>query len=232
VDDRVNDRVYVHQRLAIEGGGRGAMIELLRTRWAPHLERRYGVRLFGIWATVGSTGEWPEVRVQWEVDDWAHWGRAQAGQVPMEERDVFLTELWAQALELRTSGHTMLLEPAPCSPDLATITAAALAPEVVLHEDVRSRPGLMGEYHRALEAELVPLAEARGLRLLGAYRHALVPNIGVNLWALPDWDHWRALMEAEPDDPEMRAWTERQAAWLADLDGFLVVPPPAMALRT
>jgi hypothetical protein len=39
-------------------------------------------------------------------------------------------------------------------------------------------------------------------------------------------------MEAEPHDAELRVWTDRQGTWLADSDAFLVVPPPATALRT
>ena len=39
-------------------------------------------------------------------------------------------------------------------------------------------------------------------------------------------------MEAEPDDTELRAWTDRQGEWLADIDGFLVAVPPSGALRT
>src|SRR4029078_10068319 len=51
----VNEHVYIHERIAIEGGDRGRMIEMIRSRWAAHLERRHGVRLVGVWATVGST---------------------------------------------------------------------------------------------------------------------------------------------------------------------------------
>ena len=228
----MNHCVYIHERIPIEGGGRGRMIEMLRTRWAPHLEQAHGVRMVGVWATVGSTGEWPEVRVQWEMDDWEHFAGAQGGQYPMEVRDVYLAEIWNQALEYRRGGHSMLLRPAPFTPDLATITADALAGEVVLVEDVRTRPGRMADYHAALASELLPVAEARGLRLLGAYEHALVPNTGMNLWALRGWDDWQRLMETEPDDAELAAWTERQGEWLADIDGFLVVAPPAEALRT
>ena len=125
-----------------------------------------------------------------------------------------------------------MLRPAPFSPDLATIVRDDITGDVVLHEDVRSRPGQMGAYHEALHTELLPLAEARGLRLVGAYEHALRPNIGLNLWALQGWDHWHTLMEAEPTDAEWQAWTVRQGEWLADIDGFLVVPPPQEALRT
>ena len=228
----MNERVYVHECIAIEGGGRGRMIELIRNRWAPHLARDHGVRLVGVWATVGSTAAWPEIRAHWEMDDWEHFARAQRGQYPMEERDVYLTELWNQALEYRHGGRSLLLRPAPFSPDLATIQAERITGDLILHEDVRSLPGRMADYHAALHDEYVPLANARGLRLLGAYEHALVPNTGINLWALPSWEHWQSLMEAEPDDRELAAWTLRQGEWLADIDGFLVAVPPAKALRT
>lgn len=228
----MNDCVYIHECIPIEGGARGKMIEMIRTRWAPHVERMYGVRLFGVWAEVGSTAAWPQVRVQWEMDDWDHFAAAQAGQLPMEERDVFVTDLWNQALEYRRGGHSSLLCPTAFSPDLAALAAGGIGGELVLHEDVRSLPGRMADYHAALEATYLPLAEARGLRLLGAYAHALAPNVGVNLWTIDGWERWQALMEAEPTDAEMREWSDGQGEWLEDIDGFLVAVPPAAALRT
>jgi hypothetical protein len=228
----MNHSVYIHDRISIEGGARGRMIEMIRTRWAPHLEYAHGVRLVGVWATVGSTAEWPEVRVQWEMDDWDHFSRSQSGQYPMEERDVFLAEIWNQALEYRRSGQSMLLRPAAFSPDLQSIRTQSLTGDIVLHEDVRSLPGRMADYHAALRDAYLPLAEARGLRLLGAYEHALVPNTGLNLWGIRGWDHWQALMEAEPSDTELRAWTDGQGEWLADIDAFIVAAPPSGALRT
>lgn len=230
----MNNCVYIHERIPIEGGGRGRMIELIRTQWAPHVEHVSGVRLLGVWATVGSTAEWPEICVQWEMDHWDHFARAQANQYPMEARDVFLAGLWDQALEYRKGGHSMLLRAASFSPNVATIGAGEITGDVVFHEDVRSLPGRMGDYHAALESEYLPLAEARGLRLLGAYEHTLMPNIGVNLWALRGWEHWQELMEADSEerDHELREWTGRQGEWLADIDGYLVASPPAAALRT
>ncbi|MBW2425135.1 MAG: hypothetical protein JRG86_12860, partial [Deltaproteobacteria bacterium] len=58
----MNDCVYIHDCIPIEGGARGRMIEMIRTRWAPHLAHEYGVRLVGVRATVGGTAEWPDVR--------------------------------------------------------------------------------------------------------------------------------------------------------------------------
>lgn len=228
----MNDCVYIHECIPIEGGARGKMIEMIRSRWAPHVAAVYGVRLLGVWAEVGSTAAWPQVRVQWEMDDWDHFARAQAGQYPMEERDVFVTDLWNQALEYRRGGHSSLLRPAAFSPDLATVEASGVGGEIVLHEDVRSLPGRMPDYHAALAAEYLPLAEARGLRLLGAYEHAIVPNTGINLWAISDWAHWQTLMESEPGDAGLREWSDGLGRWLVDIDGFLVAVPPSGALRT
>lgn len=228
----MNECVYIHDTLPIEGGGRGRMIEMIRSRWAPHLEHSHGVRLVGVWATVGSTAEWPEVRVLWEMNDWDHFAAAQNGQFPMEDRDVFLADIWSQALEYRRGGHSMLMRPAPFSPDLAIIRTEALSGDIILQEDVHALPGRMADYHNALSSEYLPLAEARGLHLLGAYEHALLPNQGMNLWMLRDWQHWQALMESEPEDTELRAWSEGQGEWLVDIDGFLVATPPSGALRT
>jgi hypothetical protein len=150
----------------------------------------------------------------------------------MEERDVYLTELWSQALDYRKHGHAALLLPALFSPDRAAVQSQGLAGEVILHEDVRALPGRMADYHEALHSRCLPLAQKRGLRLLGAYSHALTPNIGLNLWALRGWDHWRDLMQAEASDHEWRSWTEGQREWLEDSDAFLVVQPPQGALRT
>ncbi|MBW2499513.1 MAG: hypothetical protein JRF61_19695 [Deltaproteobacteria bacterium] len=122
----------------------------------------------------------------------------------MEERDVFLTDLWNQALEYRLGGHSMLLRAASFSPALAAIRADGIEGDIILHEDFRSLPGRMSDYHASLRDEYLPLAESRGLSLLGRYEHAILPNTGMNLWVLRDWAHWQERMEAEPEDEELR----------------------------
>jgi hypothetical protein len=220
--------VYIHERVDIEGGGRGKFIELIRGAWAAHALERYGVRLAGVWATVGSTANWPEAHLLWEMDDWEHFARAQQAQYPLEDKDAFGTELWFQALEYRQRGAATLLEPATPGPERREARAA-----ICLYEDVRSRPGALGAYHEALVREYLAVAESRGLTLLGAFRCALRPNTGVNLWELRGgWDHWRELMESELSDPGVRQWLERSREWLEDIDGYALAAPPAQPLRT
>lgn len=220
--------IYIHERVDIEGGGRGKLIELIRGPWATHARERYGVRLAGVWATVGSTANWPEVHLLWEMDDWEHFARAQAAQYPLEDKDAFGTELWFQALEYRRGGTALLLEPA--GPICARREARAA---ICLYEDVRSRPAALGAYHEALVREYVPVAESRGLTLFGTFRCVLRPNTGVNLWELRGgWDHWRELMESEHSHPAVQQWLARSREWLEDIDGYTLAAPPAQALRT
>ena len=219
--------VYIHERIEIEGGGRGKFIELIRGAWAEHARERYAVRLAGVWATVGSTANWPEAQLIWAMDDWDHFARARQAQYPLEDKDAFGTELWYQALDYRQRGTATLLEPG--------VGAAALDPSasIYVYEDVRSKPGALGAYHEALAREYVAIAESAGLTLFGAFRCALRPNTGINLWALRGgWDRWREWIEGEFSNPALRKWLERSSEWLEEIDGYALAAPPAQALRT
>ena len=219
--------VYIHERIDIEGGGRGKFIELIRGAWAEHSRERYAVRLAGVWATVGSTANWPEVQLLWEMDDWDHFARARQAQYPLEDKDAFGTELWFQALDYRQRGIATLLEP--------VFPAAVHDPggSIYVYEDVRSKPGALGAYHEAIAGEYLPVADSLGLALFGAFRCVLRPNTGINLWALRGgWDRWRELIEAEFSHPGLRKWLERSREWIEEIDGYALAAPPAQALRT
>ncbi len=224
--------VYVFERINVIGGGRGKFVELVRRKWAAHAEAAHGVRLAGVWATVGSTAAWPEANVLWEMDDWAHFAAASAAQHPMEERDSYALELWRQALDWRSGGESALLVPSSFTPTVAQLRAGGVSGPVSLYEEVRTLPGKMDAYHAALEAEYLPAAGARGLRLMGAYRHAVQPNRGVNIWVIASWDDCRRIMESDESHPGVAQWRRRCAGLLDDQNGWLIVPPPQGALRT
>jgi hypothetical protein len=158
--------VYVHERIEIDGGGRERFIDLVRGVWADHAAERFEIRLAGLWATVGSSANWPEAQVLWEMRDWEHFAQARQSQYPLEDKDSYGTELWHRALQYRKHGHASLLVPAPFAP-----TGERPTGQVYLIEDVQSRAGGMEAYHRALELDGIPTA--REVELFGAYRHAL-----------------------------------------------------------
>ena len=224
--------LYLFERIDITGGGRGKVVKLIRNQWAQYAEQRYGVRLAGVWATIGSTGAWPEANLLWEMDDWQHFATASAAQYPMEDRDPYLNELWRMALAWRASGRTSLLIPSAFTPTLADIRQRADASQVLIYENVQTLPGKMDASHAALRSEYLPQAEAAGIRLMGAYRHAIRPNVGVNLWIHRDLDHWAELMETHYTEDGLRAWHGRCRDLLESSEGWTLAAPPERVLRT
>ena len=224
--------VYIFERITIIKGGRGKFIDLIRRKWGPQNEAKHGVHMAGLWATAGQTADWPEANVLWEYSDWAHFAEASQNQYPREDKDPYLNELWRQALDWRSGGVSDLLEPSAFSPDRAEREAGGIEAPVVQFERIKTKKGKMAEYHAAIESELVPAAKERGVELMGAYRHAIRPNEGINLWFLKDWDHARAVWEAEQDGPQAKEWRRRAGELLADFRAHLIVRPPEGALRT
>jgi len=222
--------VYIFERMSVIGGGRGRLVEHIRRKWAPHAEAAHGVRLAGVWATVGSTAAWPEADALWEMDDWSHFAKAMETTHPLEEQDSYELELWRQALDWRSSGHSMLLTATTFSPSGAQLRA--LVGPVILYEEVETLPGKMDAYHAALQQHYLPVAKQRGMRLFGAYRHAIQPNFGVNLWSFESWDKCREALESEEGDSGVLTWRDRCKDLLVDQDGWLLAAPPASLLRT
>ena len=141
IEDALGKRCLIGAfTIPIEGGGRGKMIEMLRTRWAPHLANVYGVRLLGAWAEVGSTAAWPQVRVQWEMDDWEALGRAAGARLPLADKDPYGCEIERHSLPLRSGGRRSLLVATSYSPDRARIQAERLSAAVVMQESFVARP--------------------------------------------------------------------------------------------
>lgn len=224
--------IHVFETIDVIGAGRGALIDRIQTGWAPHLEDEFGIHMVGVWATAGSTGNWPEANILWEMDDWEQFGRAQAARFPLEEKDPYGCELERHSLPLRSGGRHDLLIGATFSPSRVQVEAEGRAGTVILRENVRSRPGAFADYQAAVETEYVPLASRRGIELLGSYAHALRPNHGMNLWSFRDWTHVRETMEAIDTDDERATWAAREAELLDDIEGWLLAPPPATALGT
>ena len=224
--------VYVFETMHVIGAGRGALIDRLLTGWAPHLEDQFGIRMVGVWATAGSTANWPEANALWEMDDWEQFGRAQNARFPLEEKDPYGCELSRHSLPLRAGSRHDLLVGAAFSPSRADLRAQHAEGKVVLRENVRSRPGRFEEYQAALASEYLPIAAADGLTLVGSYAHALRPNVGMNLWAFRDWAHVCATMERADEPNDRAAWTARERELLEDSEGWLLARPPTGTLGT
>ena len=78
---------------------------------------------FGVWATVGSTGAWPQVVNMWELNGWkglaANFEHELVGH---GAQDPSLAEWWAVASELRRGGFDRIVAPEAWSPTIDELT--------------------------------------------------------------------------------------------------------------
>lgn len=217
--------VYVLERHDVIDAGRGALLEMLRDRWGPHLHERFGLEQVGLWATVGSTGRWPEAWSLTAAPSREAFAEAMDGMYPMEARATYAYEIWRHSLKVRRGGATHLLTVAVGDP------AGAQDHPACLLEVVQVRPGRRDDYHRAVVETLAPLNATRRIMMVASFDDVLVPTRAFTLWSLPEWGAQQMPLTAA-DGSEAAAWFERLDDLADDAYGFLLAPAPKTRLGT
>ena len=73
----------------------------MTANWCPVGRRERNMNCFGVWATVGSTGAWPQVVNLWELNGWkglaANFEHELVGR---GAQDPSLAEWWSVAVDL------------------------------------------------------------------------------------------------------------------------------------
>ena len=140
-------KIYIHELIDIIGHNRARYMHHMTANWCPVGRAERNQNCFGVWATVGSTGAWPQVVNLWELDGWnglaANFEHELVGG---GAQDPSLAEWWSVAAELRRGGFDRIVVPEPWSPTIDELTAAGVQGAVYAHELVR-----------------VPVGRARGL---------------------------------------------------------------------
>ena len=216
--------VYVFERHDVVGAGRGALLEMLRDRWGPHLAERFGLEQAGLWATVGSTGRWPEAWSLTAAPSREAFAEAMDGMYPMEARATYAYEMWRHSLPLRTGGASFVCTLA--SGDLSGPTYAAY-----LMELTQTRRGRRADFQTAVTDVLAPLNATRDITLLASFDDALVPTHAITLWGLPDWTEM-PMPFTSADGPEALAWFEQLDELAEESYGFVLAPAPKTRLGT
>ena len=67
----MNDKIYIHELIDIRGHNRASYMHHMTANWSPLAQETRHQKCFGVWATLGSTGRWPEVVNLWEEDGFA-----------------------------------------------------------------------------------------------------------------------------------------------------------------
>jgi hypothetical protein len=228
-----NSKIYIHEFIDIKGHNRAKYMHHMTANWCPVARDERNMLCFGVWATVGSTGWWPEVVNMWELDGWDALARNFEHEFAAgRTQDRSLAEWWSIAAELRGGGFDRILAPEPWSPTINELTSAGVRGAVYAHELVTLPVGNARTFLDAL-AELGRAAvEECGLTIVGAFNVAMRNDTeAVVVWAMPDWATWVAFEQAWDGDG-LRNWRLHLVGLGADVQRILLVDSPLNPLRT
>jgi hypothetical protein len=230
----MNRKVYIHELVDIVGHNRTRYLHHMTANWCPVARAERNQLCLGVWATLGSTGRWPEVVNMWELDGWDGLAANFAHETGSgRDQDPSLARWWAEAASLRRGGHDRIVVPAPWTRTVDELVAAGIRGEVYAHELVTVPPGRAGEYLDALRDEGRAAVEAVGLDLVGAYEIALGAGTGcLVLWAIPDWVTWADYERSWEAGGRLAPWRRTVRALGADWRRQLLVDSPLNPLRT
>jgi hypothetical protein len=233
----MNGKVYIHEVIDIIGHNRARYMHHMTANWVPVAIEERNQLCFGVWATVGSTGRWPEVVNMWELDGWDGLVDNFSHElVGTGAQDPSLAEWWAAAASLRRGGVDRIVVPEPWTRPIAALIGDGVRGEVYSHELVRLPAGAAPDFLSAFREQAAPAHEAFGLDLVGAFRVAMVNDSEtIVIWAIPDWATWARVEQAwlgQGDDADLLAgWRKTALDIGADWQRSLLVDAPLAPLR-
>jgi hypothetical protein len=228
----VNTKIYIHEFIDIIGHNRAKYMHHMTANWVPVGLAERNMKCFGVWATVGSTGRWPEVVNLWELDGWdglaANFEHELTGA---GMQDPALTEWWAAAAQLRRGGVDRIAVPTPWSPPIDELITSGVQGAAYAHELVTMPVGTVGRFLDAVEEVGRNEYAAAGAALVGAFRVAMQNDTeAIVIWAFPDWETW-ARFEQAWDGDTLAPYRARLSALGADVRRTLLVDAPLAPLR-
>jgi len=210
-----NGHLYLHETIHIIGTG-SEPYKRHTAAWAAR--RRHGGALVGIWQQSGSTGDWPRVVNLWEMDGWDGWAAILERQYAGEGQPADLRAWWTRMARWRSGGFDRILEPAAFCPTRQELIDGNVRGRACLQEVSTLRAGAADEYLDAVATRWLPVAERRGLRLIGAYRTAMRDTEAVILWSVPTFEDFTRHLA------DTREWTDEARKWRTDYRETLLVP--------
>jgi hypothetical protein len=236
----MSERMYIHETINISVDKRSEYLAHFTDVWAPTSRRANGLTCFGVWATNGSTGVWPEAVVMWELESKAAFSRMMGGEFahlhdPDAELGSHYDLYWGSAPEgvVARDGFDRLLAPTPATLSLAETIAAGRKGAIYYHQVVTTKPGRVEEYLERHDSEWRPLAEEHGLVFIGSYRTMLGNDSeAVVLWGLPEHHVWERIDGVLRRDDRAVAFRRATADVGVDWKGTLLIGAPANPLDT
>lgn len=230
----MSSKVYIHEYINIIGANRANYFRHMTTDWGRHSAERHQ-KCFGVWGSLGSTGQWPQVVNVWEYDDWDSLAASFAHETSTDTmQDKALETWWLTAQSYRSGGFDRVLIAAPCSPHIGQLCAegTVVGAKVFLHEIVSIKPGFAQDYLELVSEHWLGQAQELGLQLVGAFRTAMCNDSEVVLiWAMQEWSDWARVSKAQGSQP-FRTWRAKTKNIAFDWVGHLMCSAPASPLKT
>lgn len=229
-----NRKVYIHELIDIIGHNRNRYMHHMTANWCPIARQERKQLCFGVWATVGSTGRWPEVVNMWELDGWeglvSNFVHELSGP---SLQDPSLEKWWAVAASMRRGGTDRILVPVPWGRSVDRLVSEGVRGEPYAHELVSVPPGRAGEFLTALRDQGREAVEGNGLELVGAFRVTMVNDSEcVVIWACPSFTAWADFERAWEESAALGRWRRTLIGLGADWRRTLMVDSPLSPLRT
>jgi len=195
-------RVYIHELIDVIGHNRARYMQHMTANWGPIGRAERGQRCFGVWATVGSTGRWPQVVNLWEYESWEALGNNFEVELTGSGlQDPSLESWWAEAAAFRSGGLDRIMVAPDWSPSVDEHCAGPGLPAVgYLHETITTGPGGAGPLLESFRAAGRDAMAAHGLGLVAALATAMANDHEViMIWSIPDWGTWAAFESSHAD---------------------------------
>ena len=230
----MSGKVYIHELIDIIGHNRARYLHHMTANWCPIAREERDQLCLGVWATLGSTGAWPQVVNMWELEGWdglaANFAHETAGG---RDQDPSLADWWAAAASLRRGGVDRIVVPTAWTRSVDELTADGVRGEVYAHELVTVPAGTSGELLDAAQREGLAAVGAVGLEPVGAYSVAMADDSeALLLWAIPDWPTWVAYERAWSPGGALAGWRTTLLGLGASWRRQLLVDSPLNPLRT
>lgn len=229
-----NSKVYIHELIDIIGHNRARYMHHMTANWCPIARAERNQLCFGVWATVGSTGRWPETVNMWELDGWDGLVHNFAHElVGAGAQDPSLAEWWAVAASLRRGGVDRIVVPEPWTRSIEQLVADGVRGEVYAHDLVTLPPGRAPDYLALIEAQGVASMANLGVDLVGAFRVAMVNDSeAIVIWAIPSLGIWAEIEAAwQAGGAGIDEWKRSMVALGADWRRTLMTDAPLAPLR-
>lgn len=142
-------------------------------------------RQIGAWLLVGMTSgmaaAWPCALALWEMQNGWDSFREMVDRT-MHSPDSDLVWIYDAMMNIRTGGHTIILEPVPGSPTFEQAIASPDRGNLMLLEEARVASGREHAYLEELLAHTESQRQAHGMILVGLYTDAFATGYTNAIW--------------------------------------------------